>query len=250
MPHDLPCPESRIYRHRNKALLAGLAAFVLLSPFFEASGSVGDVILAIMASLLIGTCVLAVPGAVHKRRAALVLAGFALIAHVASASLPGQPALVIVADFLTAALLVCVAYLVLFRLFQATGIGVEQVCAGVAVYLLLALVFARLYHCLQVASPGAFVDQLDRQIPSYHDFIYFSFVTLTTLGYGDLVPALPAAKSLAMLEALCGVFYLAILISRLTTLYQPARLEETIEHAVEEALEHHDHEHHLPPSGR
>ncbi len=243
MNHDCSCPTGPIYRHRNKTLLAALSIFVLLSPFFETGGA-GDVALAIMASLLITSCALAVPGSVDKRRMALVLAGLAVAGHVASALVPGSPALIVVADILTSALLCCVIYLVMFRLFRAKSIGSEQVCAGVSVYLLLALVFARLYHVVQTLSPGAFVDGAHAKVPTYHDFIYFSFVTLTTVGYGDLVPLQPAVKSLAMLEALCGVLYLGILISRLTSLYQPARLEETVEHAVEEALEHHDHREH------
>jgi hypothetical protein len=243
MKHDCSCPTGTMFRHRNKVLLAGLSAFVLLSPFFQGGGA-GDVALAIVASLLISSCALSVPGTVDKRRMTLVLAVLAVVGHVASALVPGSAALIIVADLLTAALLCCVVYLVMWRLFRAKTIGSEQICAGVSVYLLLALVFARLFHVLQTLNPKSFMDQAHQMVPSYHDFIYFSFVTLTTVGYGDLVPLQPAVKSLAMLEALCGVLYLGILISRLTSLYQPARLEETVEHAVEEALEHHDHREH------
>jgi len=101
-----------------------------------------------------------------------------------------------------------------------------QVAGGIAGYLLIGLIWAFAYQLLLLEDPGAIhfqtgvVDALSQQ-PG--DLIYFSFVTLTTVGYGDVHPIRPAARSLAVAEALVGQLYLAILIASLIGMALPAR---------------------------
>ena len=114
-------------------------------------------------------------------------------------------------------ILVC---LVLRRVFQAGPITPQRIEGAIAVYLLFGLMWADIYQFLEVLNPGAF------QIPSgaagasdrFSPLLYFSFITLTTLGYGDIVPVHPVARSLAMVEALTGQLYPAILIARLVSM--------------------------------
>ena len=68
--------------------------------------------------------------------------------------------------------------------------------------------------------PGAFSESLSAA-DGARAFLYFSFVTLTTVGYGDILPVHPAARSLAMLEAVTGPLYLAILVARLVSASVP-----------------------------
>ena len=111
-------------------------------------------------------------------------------------------------------------FLVLSRVFQAGPITTQRIEGAVAVYLLFGLMWADIYQFLELLSPGAF------QIPSgaagvsdrFSPLLYFSFITLTTLGYGDIVPIHPVARSLAMVEALTGQLYPAILIARLVSM--------------------------------
>ena len=97
------------------------------------------------------------------------------------------------------------------------------------VYLLLGLFWGTLYSFIEHLSPGSF--HLDPALADRHldwsDFLYHSFVTLTTLGYGDLVPVAPMARSLTLLEAVVGVFYVTALVARLVSIYKP----EGVEHA-------------------
>ncbi len=92
----------------------------------------------------------------------------------------------------------------------------KRIAGAVAVYLLLGLIWARLYQVVELASPGAF------RIPEGEtvngaSLTYFSFVTLATLGYGDISPINIVARDLAVLEAIMGQLYLVILISRLVS---------------------------------
>jgi hypothetical protein len=96
---------------------------------------------------------------------------------------------------------------------------------GVAcVYLLSGLTWTSLYLLVETAQPGSFyvssAQNLDHMI-NWSDLMFFSFVTLTTLGYGDITPVTSAARSLAVIEAVFGVLYNAILIARLVGLYRP-----------------------------
>lgn len=89
----------------------------------------------------------------------------------------------------------------------------DVIFAAVCAYLLLGFVWAYVYEFLAMGMPDSFhgpVATLNRD-----DFTYFSFVTLATLGYGDIVPMSRPARALAVIEAVSGQLYLAILISRL-----------------------------------
>ena len=96
----------------------------------------------------------------------------------------------------------------------------HRVLGAVLLYLIIGLIFVALYGFVALSSPQAFTN-----LPALHgDFavagnlIYFSFVTLTTTGYGDIAPLHPYARSLANVEAIIGQIYPATLLARLVTL--------------------------------
>ena len=108
-------------------------------------------------------------------------------------------------------------------------VTVYRVVGGIAGYLLIGLVWTYAYQLLEDRIPGAIhcgagdAAAISRQ---QSDFIYFSFVTLTTVGYGDVQPVHPAARSLAVAEALVGQLYLAILIGSLVGMALQARANQ------------------------
>ena len=83
------------------------------------------------------------------------------------------------------------------------------------VYLLLGVVWQDFYVLLDIVVPGSFNSSLLTE----KDFLYFSFITLSTLGYGDITPVIGPARALAYTEALIGQLYLTILVARLVGLY-------------------------------
>lgn len=115
-----------------------------------------------------------------------------------------------------AALLLLLA-VVLFHTLRDGPITLHRVQGGVAAYLLLGVAWAQAYALLALLRPGAFSGAA-AAADGPRAFLYFSFVTLTTVGYGDVLPVHPAARSLAMLEAVTGPLYLAILLARLVSL--------------------------------
>jgi len=89
-------------------------------------------------------------------------------------------------------------------------IGVQSLLGTMSIYLLIGILFAFIYGSIAAVDPGAFyTDGTEGGIRSH---IYFSFVTLTTLGYGDLTPALAVGRTLAISEALIGQIYLVTII--------------------------------------
>ena len=103
---------------------------------------------------------------------------------------------------------------------------------GINVYLLLALMFAELHIVTECLNPGAYqqggvhlVEHGGAVAECLHTpFVYFSFVTLTTLGYGDVTPMTPGAQFLCAAEAVIGQLYVAILIGGLVALWIGGRV--------------------------
>ena len=106
---------------------------------------------------------------------------------------------------------------VLAQTLRAGPITFHRIQGAIAAYLLLGILWAYAYALVAHLRPGAFSGPVS-PADGPRAFFYFSFVTLTTVGYGDVLPVHPVARSLAMLEAVTGPLYLAILIARLVSL--------------------------------
>ncbi len=104
---------------------------------------------------------------------------------------------------------------VLAELMQVEEVTLDKVLGAICGYLLLALGFAILYTLAANLSPGAFT----LENPDFDDLTYFSIITLSTLGYGDIAPVHDSVRALAALEAIIGQFYIAIIVARLVSLY-------------------------------
>jgi voltage-gated potassium channel Kch len=97
-------------------------------------------------------------------------------------------------------------------------ITADTVYGALSVYLLIGITWSFAYTMIEHLAPGSFyIDpSLDTDgILERADFYYYSFVTLTTLGYGDILPITAQSRSLAALEAVCGVLYTATLVASL-----------------------------------
>ena len=105
---------------------------------------------------------------------------------------------------------------VLSQVLKKGPITIHRIEGAIAVYLLLGLAWAHTYELIEYLSPGAFTGALTAS-SRFSSWMYFSFVTLATLGYGDIAPVHPVARSLAVAEAITGQLYLAILIARLVS---------------------------------
>ncbi|MEO8594458.1 MAG: potassium channel family protein [Candidatus Solibacter sp.] len=106
---------------------------------------------------------------------------------------------------------------VLRYVLRARFISRDQIDAGICMYLMFGFAFGVLFYMVNILEPGSFAAANE---PPGHtpDLMYFSFVTLTTLGYGDITPRTSGVRTLAVLEALIGMLYIAIFMARLVSM--------------------------------
>ncbi len=126
---------------------------------------------------------------------------------------------VILALAATAVLILFSTYCVLRYVLRARVITQDQIYAGVCMYLMLGFAFGAVYYLVNILDASSFSTSSGMAVSGGKpDLMYFSFVTLATLGYGDITPRSNIARSLAVLEALAGMLYIAIFMARLVSL--------------------------------
>ncbi len=121
-------------------------------------------------------------------------------------------------SLLSLALLICIVFQ---QVSKEGPVSAHRIRGAVAEYLLIAMFFAFLYGFIEELSPGALIipeSWAGSGAAHGEAFYYFSIITLTTVGFGDITPVHPFVRSLVMFEALLGQLYPAILIARLVTL--------------------------------
>ena len=107
------------------------------------------------------------------------------------------------------------ALVILIKTFQPGEITYHRIEGSIVVYLLAGLIFAYIFHAVYLFAGITSFNNIKGNLK---EFLYFSFTSLTTMGYGDVTPVHPLARSLANLEALIGQLYPAILIARLVSM--------------------------------
>jgi voltage-gated potassium channel Kch len=105
---------------------------------------------------------------------------------------------------------------ILFRISQHRVVTIQTVMGGIAAYALIAFVMAAVYRAIELVTGAGFLNG----VAGSGDYLYFSFVTLTTVGYGDITPATDLAKRLAVIEMFVGQVFLITLVARLVSLWK------------------------------
>jgi hypothetical protein len=182
----------------------------VLPPFVGPEESGRGLLIDVGLSMLLLAGVAAVSTHPAVRAALFVLVVGALVVRWGHFSAPATA----VAALVT---VMAMAFVVLVQAFRAGPVNVHRIQGAVAAYLLLGLAWALAYETVALVAPGAFASTSPAE-PERGRFIYFSFVTLSTVGYGDVTPVHPVARSLALAEALTGQLYPAILLGRLVSL--------------------------------
>lgn len=123
--------------------------------------------------------------------------------------------------YITIALFQTLVVQILLRfIFRATVVDTDIIYAASTVYLLLGAIFVPIYGIIETLNPGSFVDNsVQADVFPWQHFVYYSYATLTTLGYGDILPVTMLARSAASLQAVIGVLYMTIVMARLVGLY-------------------------------
>ena len=120
---------------------------------------------------------------------------------------------------------VFVAYRLLTKLLKTEKVTVGVLYAAVNVYLLMGIIGGYLFMLIENASPGSLNNLAIENLSNPSKFFYFSFITLSTLGYGDITPAMPASQSLAMVLSTTGPLYLTIMVALLVSRFDNSASE-------------------------
>lgn len=202
-------------------LLVALIAAVFAIPAFMPSGETRQLIAEFLMSLILISGVVAVA---EHRKTALALAAISAIVLALGVFQLSAPAAAVpeIRDVIALGAFIVLAFAVGINVFASGHAIGDRVFGAVVLYLLLGLLWAVAYHVVNRLVPGAFVGHPAGAV-DLSDWVYFSFITLTTVGYGDITPAAQGARSLAMLEALTGQLYPAVIIARLVSLQTISR---------------------------
>lgn len=193
-----------------------LLALILLSPVVE-DHLYGERLLRVLFTITIASAVCA---ASENRKALLIACLIALpwlfVTWVGSGA--AENTATVIAGSLFVLLNLFVFCLIIRRVINAAVIDLNIVCGGLALYLLIAVAWGVTYNIIEALVPGSFAAGTT-PIP-WHKFLYFSLTTITTLGYGDILPTSPFARIWSTMEAVTGVLYVAVLVARLVSLYR------------------------------
>jgi hypothetical protein len=208
-----------VFRFSVSLFLGALVLNIFISPFVDRLKS-GGLIETLLMTLVLLCAILSIAGG---RRA---LVGVVLVAPAAIGEWLNywRPELLIYVVTRGAGLLFIgfVVVQLLRFIVYAPRVDSEVLCAAVAGYLLSGFAWSLAYALLDRLDPNSFVFTLGAKSgQSMNGFtgLYFSFITLSTVGYGDIIPLSDAARMVAIVEAIFGMFYVSLLIARLVSLY-------------------------------
>jgi hypothetical protein len=207
---------------RHLVLLISLLLLFVVSPF-AATLPFGVVVLNVFGAIVLLSGTYAVSERKHLFVIALVLAVVSVLAGAAMFIWPGKwIGLATQASTLVTLALFSVS--ILRHVLRSGRITADKIYAAICVYLLIGYAWAFADAILEGLNPGSFsispnVTSVNEHIDRTMQLRYFSFMTLTTVGYGDIVARSPMARTFAILEALMGQLYVAVLIARLVGLH-------------------------------
>ena len=220
-------------------MLFMLVGMLSCYPYLIQEGQVGQTLFEIMFTGLIFVSMYALCDTRKDMIKALIFGVPALVVHVTHYIFPD----LFMYSLLMACLVVFYTHMTMLRhVLRETSVDADTIAGAICIYLLLGMVWAMVYSLVEQFSPGSFMvaSYSNEGIPTlvgaqsslegmsigdeaqtahFTVFLYFSYTTLTTLGYGDIIPTSAAARSLTSLEAIAGVLYIGAFVARLMSAY-------------------------------
>ncbi|MFT3883754.1 MAG: ion channel [Gemmatales bacterium] len=237
-----------LYQHRFTILLLTLIVFMLCTPLiielvteeYAVSGKVTILVISV-------GWVTAATFAVSTRRRtaiiAIVLMAVSLLLELFTTLLPTNLSFILF-HLLRIVFLGFIVSQVFKHIFKPRLVTFDTISASLCIYLMLGAVWAHIYAIVEMVTPGSIAyviphvpEQKSTEIARSFHMLYFSFVTLSTVGYGDMVPTTTVARMFAVTEAISGQIYLLVMVSRLVglqvsqALYQPESKPDNISSA-------------------
>jgi hypothetical protein len=199
-------------------LLCSLIILLLVSPFIEATQR-GDFLITLIFTGILLSLVRLVSDHRNLQIGVGILAGCAVLLLWAGDAFPPN-AVWLWGEAFYVCLNILVIIIALTQIVRSTIVDRDVLIGAVAIYLLLGITWALIFSFVHAIDPSSFGDILGSEHSDWNQFVYFSFSTLTTLGYGDIVALSPFARTLSAFEAITGVIFEAMIIARLIGLYR------------------------------
>jgi hypothetical protein len=200
-------------RDRYLFLLISLVLLLLITPLFE-----GFFELTTLLDISITIIFLASLYAIGKRGKSLRIAVGLLLPVIAAMWLTYLihiPYLSLVGDCCSILFFAFTIIIILSSLFKEEEVTLDVIYSAIVSFMLLALMWAFIFDILEGLSPGSFLVTEGQFEDSRIHFIYYSFVTITTVGYGDILPVSLSARAFSIVEMIVGQIFLIVLVARL-----------------------------------
>ena len=213
-----------------KWLMVSLLALILLSPIIVVWGKPGRVVMGVLLTFVLFSGIGVVSDSKRHLLWGVVLIAPAFVMQWVSQTLQlGQERIWLVPSFYSFPIFILLGYLLVQHLFRAGRITLDHLYGAISLYLLIGLIWTHAYIVVEHLHPDSF--NFARTTPTdpsgfFVEFLYYSYVTLTTLGYGDVTPATALARSLSILEAICGVLFMGAFVARIAGSFEWNREEE------------------------
>jgi hypothetical protein len=222
------------FRHRFLILFILLLCVLLIPPYFQNSPWIGTFWRGLFTCVMLWALY-----TIAGTPRVLLLAVLVLIPTIASTWLSddGQEKTVAYLDNATNIVyLTIICYYLSKYILTTRKVTSEVIFSAMCLYMILAVLWAAIYTNLELFYPGTFIfnglPAAEAGVDAnnlYLQLIYYSFVTLSTLGYGDILPTHRVAQNWAAIEAMIGQFYIAIVMARLVSVYTVEEEEEYLE---------------------
>ena len=216
--------QSRFTTYRFGILLAVFLMQLLTAPLFEGSMAAGYAADTAF-YLLLAAAAFSVRNSRFFKLAILLGAG--AIAGECASYVSGRIVFLIITNFISCSYLVLVTLLIAASVTRQRSISADTVMGGLCVYVLIGVFWGIIFFNLELLRPGSFDFGMHGPHPGMDDkyalIMYYSFVTLLTIGYGDVVAVSSMAQTLTILEGLIGQFYLIFFMATLVGLYVQKR---------------------------
>lgn len=212
MREEIHIPFTQIRIGRFLFLLISILLVILLRPFLEDFVGI-QFLMDLFYSLILLSGIYAVSGKKNIFLISLIFAFPAFSFHWVLYFVT-FPSFLLIGKLFGIFFYIFLCIVILDYLFTEKEITTDMIIGAICVYLIIGVLWASIFTLLEIAHPGSFKIPGDAVSEVSH-FLYYSFVTLTTLGYGDITPITAQARSFSIIEAIVGQLYVAILVARL-----------------------------------
>jgi hypothetical protein len=205
------------YKDRFLLLIVFVVALIVLGPFLE--GFIG---LRFFMELFFSIIFAATIYAASQKRYNIIIAVILLIPTLLAVwteDVPVNNTLLTIGYICGLMVFAFAVISILIYIFSEQVVTRQTISAAVVVYLLLALMWTFIYRLIENLYPASFAVAQSKLLDAENIYLYFSLVTITTLGYGDITPVGRQAASLAVLEAITGQIYLVVVVAWFVGMY-------------------------------